>query len=450
MKMKKLLCVFLALMMLASFAGCSSEKPTDDGTTPDGKPTDPQVEKEVTELVMMVQTADVNAGLKAVVDYVNSKSAELGAKVVLEKIPDGAQGEQVVQVRYAGGEDVPDLLWFQPVSYTNSRLNAADNFVDLSANDYSDIYDDSYLRGPGYLLDGKLYNVPIATGGGTFMFYNRKVLEAAGVTKVPATWDELLAACEAVKKNGVTPVFYSGADAWTLQFFGLTGWYNDYAPEDATKFAEEMGTNKRHWSEMNGFIDSLKKTKELVDLGYVQETYLSDTYQQAQSALLDGTCAFYPCGDFVLAEMKKIDPAKTENDIGAFMIPLAENMPMGIGATKGIYVSKAGKNPELAVKVLEAMVSIEAQKAFFSAQGGIPLAKGVEVELNGVYADMKHILDTAVLSPQWTDFCKYHQGPLDVYISEMLVGSKTAEDVAAALDKDFEKAAVDAGDPNWK
>ena len=43
----------------------------------------------------------------------------------------------------------------------------------------------------------------------------------------------------------------------------------------------------------------------------------------------------------------------------------------------------------------------------------------------------------------------YSKGPLETYISEVLVGTKTPADVAAALDADFAKAAIDAGDPNW-
>ena len=335
------------------------------------------------------------------------------------------------------------------MSYTNSRLSVADNFVDLTANDYSYLYSDSYLRTPGYLLDGKLYNLPIATGGGMYMFYNKDVLAASGITEVPTTWDAFLADCEAIKANGISPVYYSGVDTWTLQFFALMGWYSDYAPEDAQAFADAMSTNQKHWSDMNGFIDSIGKIKELVDLGYVQETYLSDTYQQAQQALLDGTCAFYAQGDWVVGELEKIDADKTASSIGAFLIPLADHLYCGVGVNKGFYVSKNGKNPELAQKVMEALVSPEAQQAYFDAQSGIPIANGVTADLKGPYADIKNILDTADLSPQWTDFCKYSKGPLETYISEVLVGTKTPADVAAALDADFAKAAIDAGDPNW-
>ncbi len=458
MKVKKMLNVLLAGAMTLSLVACggkgdpaSSGQTESKGETPqESSQVDSQEEKqEVEELTMMIQTADYSNGMQAVVDYINANSETLGARLVLEKVPDGDQGEQVIQVRYAGGEDVPDLLYFQPVSYANTRLDIAENFVDVTDVDLTDIYSDEYIYSPGYLLDGKLYGVPIATSGGQFMFYNKTVLKNAGITELPTTWEDFLSACETIKATGIDPVFYSGVDTWTLQIMALQGWYTDYAPEEALQFAEDMGSNKKHWSEMKGFIDSIYKIKELVDKGYVQSTYLSDTYQQAQQALLDGTCAFYPMGNWVLDEMNKIDQVKTEEEIGAFMLPIADTLYHGTGVNKGFYISKNGKNPELAEKIMLAIVSKEGQQAFFDAQPGIPVAKDIDVELKGANQDIKNLVDTMTLSPQWTDFCKYQKGALETYISEVLVGTKTPEDVAAALDQDFEKAAKNANDPNW-
>ena len=333
--------------------------------------------------------------------------------------------------------------WLYNYSADGSKfvdLNTVSNFLDLTQ------WDDAAMDAC-YVANSQQC-VPVSMTGRIF-FWNMTTFNKAGITEVPTTWDAFLADCEAIKANGISPVYYSGVDTWTLQFFALMGWYSDYAPEDAQAFADAMSTNQKHWSDMNGFIDSIGKIKELVDLGYVQETYLSDTYQQAQQALLDGTCAFYAQGDWVVGELEKIDADKTASSIGAFLIPLADHLYCGVGVNKGFYVSKNGKNPELAQKVMEALVSPEAQQAYFDAQSGIPIANGVTADLKGPYADIKNILDTADLSPQWTDFCKYSKGPLETYISEVLVGTKTPADVAAALDADFAKAAIDAGDPNW-
>ena len=149
-KMQKILCMLLALAMLLSFAACAAKEAAPSTTdTPAADAADAKTETtaedtpaeqpaaELPELTLMLQTSDESNGLLAAVDYVNAHAEEIGAKLILEKVPDGDQGEQVIQVRYAGGEDVPDILYFQPVSYTTSRLSVADNLVDLTANDYS-------------------------------------------------------------------------------------------------------------------------------------------------------------------------------------------------------------------------------------------------------------------------------------------------------------------------
>ena len=180
--------------------------------------------------------------------------------------------------------------WLYNYSADGSKfvdLNTVSNFLDLTQWDKAAM-DACYVANSQQC-------VPVSMTGRIF-FWNMTTFNKAGITEVPTTWDAFLADCEAIKANGISPVYYSGVDTWTLQFFALMGWYSDYAPEDAQAFADTMSTNQKHWSDMNGFIDSIGKIKELVDLGYVQETYLSDTYQQAQQALLDGTCAFYAQG----------------------------------------------------------------------------------------------------------------------------------------------------------
>ena len=180
--------------------------------------------------------------------------------------------------------------WLYNYSADGSKfvdLNTVSKFLDLTQWDAAAM-DACYVANSQQC-------VPVSMTGRIF-FWNMTTFNKAGITEVPTTWDAFLADCEAIKANGISPVYYSGVDTWTLQFFALMGWYSDYAPEDAQAFADAMSTNQKHWSDMNGFIDSIGKIKELVDLGYVQETYLSDTYQQAQQALLDGTCAFYAQG----------------------------------------------------------------------------------------------------------------------------------------------------------
>ena len=53
--------------------------------------------------------------------------------------------------------------------------------------------------------NGGVYSIPQNFHYSGF-FYNPKVMAAAGVTEMPATWDEFLAACEKIKATGVAPI----------------------------------------------------------------------------------------------------------------------------------------------------------------------------------------------------------------------------------------------------
>lgn len=57
--------------------------------------------------------------------------------------------------------------------------------------------------------------------------YNKEIFEEAGVTEVPETWDELIAACEKIQAAGYQPIsmagdydsFFSGAMGWLAQIY---------------------------------------------------------------------------------------------------------------------------------------------------------------------------------------------------------------------------------------
>jgi len=74
---------------------------------------------------------------------------------------------------------------------------------------------------------GGLYSFPY-TKSVLMLFYNRRVLDAAGVAAVPATWDEFLAACRAVKAKTGEPAIGLAADCSTFNglLFSMGGAVN--------------------------------------------------------------------------------------------------------------------------------------------------------------------------------------------------------------------------------
>ena len=69
-----------------------------------------------------------------------------------------------------------------------------------------------------YEVDGKNYGVPFDLGLVGF-WYNTQTFEEAGISTLPATWDEFLAAVQTLKDKGETPIALAGKDTWTGAFY---------------------------------------------------------------------------------------------------------------------------------------------------------------------------------------------------------------------------------------
>ena len=63
--------------------------------------------------------------------------------------------------------------------------------------------------------DGKVYAAPIYHTVTTTL-YNKKLLEKAGITEPPATWDEIRAAAPKLKQAGATTLDYSASNEASL------------------------------------------------------------------------------------------------------------------------------------------------------------------------------------------------------------------------------------------
>jgi raffinose/stachyose/melibiose transport system substrate-binding protein len=65
-----------------------------------------------------------------------------------------------------------------------------------------------------FTFDGKLVSLPFQQSPAMF-YYNTELFEKAGITEFPATWTDLLAACDALQKIDVSCIsFFTKADAW--------------------------------------------------------------------------------------------------------------------------------------------------------------------------------------------------------------------------------------------
>lgn len=455
---KKLLALCLAATMMFGMIGCSSNKT--ESTNSDADSSTPSTEAEdtgngsnasgeVETLTVLMYTDWYKAGWEALETYINDNSEKLGFKLEISKIQGGQQGDQVLQTKFAT-EDLPDIIQVYKPQWVDSYANGLDKLVDLTGLESASEYDQNVLNGT-FIYEDKLYAMPIDSivlGG---VFYNKEVFKNVGV-EIPVTWDEFLDACEKIKASGIVPVYYSGKDAWSVQPPTISGMVSDAAQRgiDTFELMDLINTHKLSFSECTNFVDTIKRTKDLIDLKYVNETYLSDTFDNAQQALAEGTCAMYINGTWCADNIQSKFPDKADN-IGAFAMPTTSgDNYINMFTPYSLALTTQCKNVELGKKAINFIASAEAQQIYADAQPGLYLNKKVTSTVPTATADLQKIMNDGKSMTDWEEINKYSYGNLSEPLLNYYTGTlKDASDVTKALDDETERNAKAHGDTNW-
>lgn len=457
--MKKMIALLLAMIMVFSMTACSS-KSEESGSeaaansgTDSNTATDAPVNNDDTEVptvTLLTFTDWYKSGWEALAAYVDENAATLGFHLDVQIIAGGTEGEELLRAKFATG-DLPDLLQSYGAKWLDKTAGVLDQMQVLENVDMSD-YEQSMLGQGGYIWNDQLYGIPMDSTSLVGVFYNKAVFTQAGITSMPTTWDEFMDVCDKIKTTGVTPLYYSGADAWTLQCFTHFGFSQDVVDSGLSyrEFWDEMNTNKRHYAQAANFADAIEKSKEMIDLGYVNETFLSDTYDMAQTALAEGTAGMYINGTWVYDEIASKYP-EAADQIGSFVLPLYDgvnytcsSMPSAVGMTE------ACKDKELGQKALSFLASAEAQQIYASAQPGIYLNKQVKCELSDAYQSLYDAMMNGQSMELWQNGNIYSYGDYAVHVQDYLAGGMSLEEVMELLDSDTAKNAEAASDSNWK
>lgn len=444
-RVKKALAIVLSVAMVVGLAGCkqgnTDSKSTESASKDSGK---------VKTVSVLMYTDWYKSGWKALEKYINDNSDKLGFKLEISKIQGGSQGDQVLQTKFAT-DDLPDIIQVYKPQWVESYAKGLDKLVDLTGLDCVSEYDQKALDGT-FVYKNKLYAVPIDSVVLSGVFYNKKVFEKAGV-EIPKTWDEFLKVCKKLKDMGVTPVYYSGKDAWSIQPPTISGILNDAVAQNTNTFGlmGKINENKLKFADCKNFVDTIKRTKDLIDLGYVNKTYLSDTVDNAHQALANGECAMYINGTWCADNINEKFPDKI-NDIGAFAIPTPSgDNYINMFTPYSLALTTNCKDVELGKKVLNFIASKEAQQIYADAQPGVYLNKNVTSKIPQATADLKAIMDSGKSMTDWEEINKYSYGNLSEPLLNYYTGSiKDAVGVAKALDDETERNAKAQGDSNWK
>lgn len=294
-------------------------------------------------------------------DIVAKWEAKTGNKVDIQAIPD-EQYDGLISSRLAAGEGV-DIFAGQGTNPDRSTL-----FVAVEGAPWETRILPAALAGLKDKVDGKIYGVPFVDGMSTYgVFYSKAAFDRAGITETPDTLAELEGVMKKLKDAGVTPLYISGKDGWTLlqHRSAVNGALQGTTPYLVT----QVDHNTIQWSAVPGFMDQYSALEGWVKAGYVNADAVSATYDSALAAIGNGTTGMYFNGSWVLGDIAATVPGA---EIGFFPLPDADGgavLPMSPPTL--IKVASFSQSKDAALDLLNFFVEPENATAALNASPGI-------------------------------------------------------------------------------
>jgi ABC-type glycerol-3-phosphate transport system substrate-binding protein len=222
--------ISLILSGVLAISGCSSSNPAGAGNS-DGK------SNQATELTFAIPKSKVDTDNKVYEQFVkeyNSQQNKVHINLQLIDMGDNGSAVRTWVTTQLVGNSAPDIvrsryIWTQE-DYNKGLLNDFNNYLSQktpynSGKTWKDTFSPTILKSmtvPG--TKDKIAGIP------TFalavrVYYNKDLFKKAGISKLPATWDEFLAMQKQLKDHGITPMAIGfskqGGDRadWMLRYF---------------------------------------------------------------------------------------------------------------------------------------------------------------------------------------------------------------------------------------
>ncbi|MEU6356599.1 extracellular solute-binding protein [Streptomyces sp. NPDC047072] len=283
--------------------------------------------------------------------------------------------------------------------------------------------------------DGKTYTA-IFGQNGIGAVYNEQALKKAGLTP-PDTWTKLLDFCKAAKAKG-TPAFALGnQDNWVTQLvqYALVA-TTVYGPD--RDFDQKMQAGQATFAK-SAWATALDKYLTMEKTGCFQKNPLGTNYEMSQQLAATGKTLGIVQGNWVIALLKGKNPQGTFTlkALPATDDPSQTLIPAAAGA--GYGVNAKAKNPELALKFVNFVMSPEGMNLFVKKQGGLPSLPDTGYQVDPSLAELSTFITsnrTVPFMDQLWPNAKVQQTMLSG-LQEIFSGQTTPEKLLGDMDDDY-------------
>ena len=333
------------------------------------------------------------------------------------------------------GKNAPDVYF----EWTGERL--AQRQKDGYVADITEQFTNGPLKGlftddtlKGFSIDGRTVMVPYSADVTNVLWYNKALLEQAGVTP-PTTWDELLAACTKLNDAGVIPITTGNKDLWPAG-----NWFGHLASrvvgEDV--YAQTLsGTGKfatPEWETAFGYI------KQLADAKCVNDSANAIDDNGGAQLFFQGKAAMHPIGSWLVSWAIDEAPDLDFDYVNLPAMPTESkgNQDSVIGVATGYVVNAKSPKQKEAAEFMALLNSPENVQKLIEAEVtplAISASEGQEIDTRS--AALSSMLNNApaVVLPPDTGYELKTADAFYTAVAAVLGGQATPADALAEIDR---------------
>lgn len=322
----------------------------------------------------------------------------------------------------AGGKG-PDVVYLNADQIPQYAAEGAlADLSDVLAADKADFRPNAY---DAMSYDGELVAAPVLMSV-TSTLVNKQVLQAAGVTEAPKTWDDLKALAPKLKDKGL----------YATEFYGvptsLNATYYPYLWQAGGQVLSDDGKKSAFNSDAG--VKALQFLKDLVDAGAMPKDPLTTMPTAETEPFAQGKVAVQFPGDPASIRTFKVNAGDYE-----VTAPLADAQSVSFGSVAGLAVLDSAKNKAAAKAWAKFMASADQAKAFVKDRGYYAPRKSIgalyaDDPLSGAAEKYLDNMKPGVLNPkarQISDLIKPH-------IQAVLLGKATPQQALADAAKEVD------------
>ena len=333
--MKKRLALLMALVMV--FSLCCFSAPTafaDDDVT----------------LTLWSIATESDSSHQAFVDGIAAFEAEHPGVKIEHVTTENEAYKTKIKAAMSSGEGLPDIFFTWGMGFLGEFVNAGRVYcVDDDYANYADELPEAMTVNVRY--DGKMYGVPYTMSLVT-LYANMDLLAQVGYDDIPATYEDMIACCDALKAAGIIPFGVSGKELWCL---------SEYVEPLVIKSVggqalRDMYNGEASWNN-DGVIKAIEAFEGMVENEYFDPSAPALGNDEVKNNFIAGKYAFYQNGSWNNKDIG--EQAQFNVKAGTFPV-LDSSIPL--------YSMIGGPNNTLAVTESSANKDLAVEAAFFLAR----------------------------------------------------------------------------------